>query len=615
MRVLYLCAAGLVALSAGCRQAVPPGQPTNGATASPAAETARLTSYLDAEYEKELAMSPESLTGQGRKEQYDRLDDRSEAAEERLFEWRRASVAGMKASFDYDRLDDAGKTSFDIWAQELERAERGRAFRNHGYIFVLGGPHVGLPQFLINFHRVDGKADMLAYIARLSKVGEAIDQLRVRAEAAATKGIRPPRFAYAQALTETRAIITGEPFSRGADSALLADARTKIAALEKNGTIRPDEAQALVTQATAALTGQLQPAYQRLAAWLEADATHTPELAHGVSALPDGGAYYNAALELQTTTRMTSDEIHALGLSEVARIRAELDALKTRVGFAGALPEFFANMRSDRRFYFPNTDEGRRGYLAMAESLLGTMQQKLPQYFGLLPKAPLVVKRVEAFREEAGGAQHYFAGTPDGSRPGTFYAHLSDMNAMPKHQLETVAYHEGVPGHHLQISIAQELTGLPKFRTQYVYGAFAEGWGLYAESLGKEMGFYTDPYSDVGRLGAEMWRAIRLVVDTGLHARGWSEQQAVDYFLANSPMAEGAVRSEVRRYLVWPGQATTYKLGMLTIQRLRDEARRELGPSFDYRAFHDVVLGGGSLPLPVLEGRVRRWIAAQQGGK
>jgi uncharacterized protein (DUF885 family) len=309
---------------------------------------------------------------------------------------------------------------------------------------------------------------------------------------------------------------------------------------------------------------------------------------------------------------MTADEIHALGLSEVARIRAEMEAIKARVGFTGPLNEFFAFMRNDRQFYFDNTDQGRADYLALAEKYLGGMQKKLPEYFGLLPKAALIVKRVEPFREEPGGAQHYFGGTPDGSRPGIFYAHLSDMKAMPKFGLEDVAYHEGVPGHHLQISIAQERTGMPRFRTQYGYTAYIEGWALYSEALGKEMGFFTDPYSDFGRLAGEIWRAIRLVVDTGLHAKGWSEAQAVDYFLANSPQPEAAVRSEIRRYIVNPGQATSYKIGMMTIQRLRDEAKEALGARFDYRAFHDVVLGGGSVPLPVLEGRVRRWIAAHR---
>ena len=595
------------AIVSACGQATQPGPAAQ--QADPAKETARLNAYLDAEYEKELAMSPTSLTMQGRKEQYDSLDDFSDANEQRLLEWRRTSVAGMKSAFSYDSLDDEGKTSFDIWAQELDRAERNRRYTDHAYIFINGGSHVSLPQFLINFHRVDDPQDMDAYIARLGQVGRAIDQLIARAQGASAKGIRPPRFAFEQALRESRNIITGAPFGPGADSALFADARSKVAALEKAGKINAAAAAALTTRVRSVLVSDVRPAYERLVAWLETDARNTPAEPQGVSVLPDGRAFYDASLAQQTTTSMTSDEIHALGLSEVARIRGEMEAVKARVGFTGTLPAFFASMRNNRRFFLPNTDDGRKAYLAMAEQFLGAMEKKLPDYFGILPKAPLVVKRVEAFREEAGGAQHYFAGTPDGSRPGIFYAHLSDMNAMPTYQLEDIAYHEGVPGHHMQVSIAQERTGLPKFRTQYFYGAYAEGWGLYAEALAKEMGFFTDPYSEMGRLSGEMWRAIRLVVDTGIHAKGWTEQQSVDYFLANSPMAEGAVRSEVRRYFVWPGQATTYKIGMLTLQRLRDDARGNLGTRFDYRAFHDVVLGGGSLPLPVLEGRVRRWQA------
>ena len=599
----------VVALS-GCHAAQE--TPSQDLATRQAAETARLTAYLDTEYEKELAMSPESLTSQGRKEQYDRLDDRSEAGEDRVLAWRRQSVADMKSSFNYDGLDDDGKTSFDIWSLELDRAEQSRAFRDHEYFFSLGGVHVGLPQFLINFHRVDDRPDMEAYISRLSRVGDALDQVLTRAQASAAKGIRAPAFSYEQALSETRRVITGAPFSRGADSALLADVKTKVGALEKNGTITADEAKTLVAAASEALTSKVKPAYERLAAWLEADAKHTSPQARGVSALPDGAAYYNAALALQTTTTMTSDEIHALGLEEVARIRGEMETLKTSIGFKGTLQEFFKYLRTDKQFFFPNTDAGRQAYLALAERYLGDMQKRLPEYFGVLPKTGLIVKRVEPFREEPGGAQHYFGGTPDGSRPGIFYVHLSDMNAMPKYQLEDIAYHEGVPGHHLQISLQQERKGMPKFRTQYGYGAFAEGWGLYAETLAREMGFFTDPYSDFGRLGNEMWRAIRLVVDTGIHAKGWTEPQAIDYFLANSPIAEGAIRSEVRRYFVWPGQATTYKIGMIRIQRLRDEARQALGPRFDYRAFHEVVLGGGSVPLPVLEARVRRWIASQK---
>jgi uncharacterized protein (DUF885 family) len=291
-----------------------------------------------------------------------------------------------------------------------------------------------------------------------------------------------------------------------------------------------------------------------------------------------------------------------------------MEAIKTQVGFAGSLDEFFQFMRTNPQFILPNTDAGRAQYIKAAEDYLSAMTAKLPEFFGLLPKGQLVVKRVEAFREQPGGAQHYRRGSVDGTRPGTFYAHLSDMNAMPTFQLEAIAYHEGNPGHHLQGTIAQELTGLPKFRTQYGYAAYSEGWALYTELLGKEMGFYTDPYSDFGRLSTEIWRAVRLVVDTGLHAKGWSEEQAVQYFLANSASAEGAVRSEIRRYIVNPGQATAYKIGMQKILDLRAEAKATLGERFDIRAFHDVVLGGGGVPLPVLEQRVRSWVKAQQGG-
>ena len=340
---------------------------------------------------------------------------------------------------------------------------------------------------------------------------------------------------------------------------------------------------------------------------------NTDEIATGVWNLPDGPAYYEEQLANQTTTDVTADEVHALGLREVARIKTAMEAIKELVGFDGSLQAFFSFVREDPQFYFPNTDAGREGYLQAARESLGVIQERLPEYFGILPRADLVVKRVEAFREQPGAAQHYVRGTPDGSRPGTYYAHLIDMNAMPKPAMEGIAYHEGIPGHHMQISIAQELTNIPMFRTQSGFSAFTEGWGLYAEFLAKEMGAYEDPYSDFGRLSGEIWRAIRLVVDTGLHAKGWTEEEAVEYFLVNSPAAEGQIRSEVRRYIVWPGQATAYKIGMLRIQELRARAEAALGEEFDIRGFHDTVLGGGALPLPILERRVDDWVAATIG--
>jgi uncharacterized protein (DUF885 family) len=433
------------------------------------------------------------------------------------------------------------------------------------------------------------------------------------AKLAAAEGNHAPRFAYDQALSESRNVITGAPFSSGVDSPLWADAKAEIKTLLDGNKITADEARALEQAVRAALTDKVKPAYERVIAWLETDRANTAEQAQGAGQLmKDGAAYYDVALELMTTTTLTADQIHELGLKEVARIQAEMEAIKTSTGFAGTLQDFFVFMRTDPQFHLPDTDEGRAAYIKLAEDYLASIEGKLPEYFGILPKAKLVVRRVEAFREEDGGAQHYFPPTPDGSRPGIFYAHLSDMNAMPTYELESITYHEGNPGHHMQIAIAQELTGIPKFRTQFSSTAYQEGWALYTETLAKEMGQYADPYSDYGRLSAEIWRAIRLVVDTGLHAKGWSEDQAVAYFRENSSVPETAIKSEIRRYIVWPGQATAYKVGMIRIQELRAMAQAELGDKFTMAGFHDTVLGGGALPLPVLEARVKRWVETQK---
>ena len=572
-----------------------------------------LTVFLDAEYEKSLQLSPESLTGQGRKDQYDKLDDRSDAGADKELAWRRQSIADMKAKFDPARLDEEGRTSFEVWAYSLEQDEKANQFRRYPYLAgELGGDHTGLPQFLITQHRVDEKKDMEAYIARVGLIATALDQDIVGAKASAALGIRMPRFMYAKATDEAKKVTTGAPFDKGKDAALFADGKGKIAALLKAKKITDAEAKELTANLAKAMTETMKPAYGRYIGWLKSDVANTTPDAKGVGALPNGEAWYNAALSLRTTTDMTADEIHQLGLTEVKRIQGEMEAVKEKTGFKGSLQDFFKYMRTEKKFFLPNTDAGREQYLKMARDDLAAMKAKLPEYFGKLPKADLVVKRVEAFREVPGGAQHYESGTPDGSRPGTFYVHLADMNAEPTYQLANIAYHEGLPGHHLQISIMQELTGLPKFRTQSFYTAYTEGWGLYSEALAKETGFDSDPYDDFGRLSGEIWRAIRLVLDTGIHSKGWTEEQAVAYFMANSAQPETAIRSEVRRYITTPGQATCYKIGMIRLQKLRDQAKAALGDKFDYRKFHDTVLGGGALPLPVLDARVQRWIESEK---
>jgi uncharacterized protein (DUF885 family) len=576
-------------------------------------ETARLNEWLDARYEERLDFSPLLKTQLGRKHDYERVDDFSESGDDAQLEWLRGTVRDLESEFERELLAPEAQTSYDLWRYGLERAEAARPFRRRGYVFhQMQGPHTFLPQGLINFHRVDEEADFVAYVARLREVGRALRQNLERAQLAASEGVHAPRFSYDAVIQQSRAVITGAPFGGGGDSPLYADVNAKLAALVSAGKVDTPRADELRAAAAAALSESVRPAYEALIAWAETDRANSDEIATGVWKLPDGAAYYAERLGASTTTTMTADEIHELGLAEVARIQAEMETIKRQVGFDGTLQAFFASLRGNPQFLFVNTDEGREGYLQTSRDHYAGIEARLPEYFGLLPRAGLVVRRVEAFREQPGAAQHYQQGTRDGSRPGTYYVHLIDMNSMPKVELETVAYHEGIPGHHLQISIQQELSSVPMFRTQSRYTAYIEGWGLYAERLAKEMGGFDDPYSDFGRLGGEIWRAIRLVVDTGLHAKGWTEQQAVEYFLANGPTSEGQVRAEIRRYIVTPGQATAYKVGMLKILELRERATAALGADFDIRAFHDTVLGGGALPLEILERRVDDWIAAER---
>jgi len=581
-------------------------------TASQQTETQRLNAWLDEQYAEQLETSPMTKTALGDKTDYGQLDDFSLAAEQRDLEWLRESVTTMLSEFDYARLTDDGKLSYDMWKFSLERAEAGVPFRQHGYIFGRGGPHAYLPNFLINFHRVDTVADLDAYVSRLRELDRVFTELLERSRAASAAGIRQPRFGYDFALAEIERVTAGAPFSNSdssPNSPLWTDLQSKTTALIDEGLLSAEEAQVYFQQIQALLAGEVKTAYEEVAAWLREDRELASEEAQGVWALPDGEAFYNYRLAQMTTVDLTAEEIHQIGLDEVARIQAEMETIKQQVGFDGSLQEFFTFMREDEQFYFPNTDEGRQAYLDLNNKYLDAIALKLPDYFGRLPKAALEVRRVEAFREQAGGAQHYSAGTPDGSRPGVFYSHMSDMSTLPIFQLEDVAYHEGSPGHHMQISIQQELEDVPKFRTQYRTTAYTEGWGLYSEWLAKEMGGFEDPYSDFGRLGGEIWRAIRLVVDTGIHSKRWTEEEAVQYFLANSPQAEGAVRSEIKRYIATPGQATAYKIGMLKIQEVRRNAEQALGEAFDIREFHDIVLGAGALPLPLLEARVNRWIS------
>lgn len=574
-------------------------------------ESQRLNQWLDVRYEELLSRQPIQMTMLGRKDRYDEIDDVSEAAEDEELQWRASTVKNLKANFSYADLSDDARISYDLWVYQYESAKALAPFRRHQYIFTqMSGVQSFFPEFLLNYHQVDNKSDMLAYISRIGGISRAIRQLLERAKAGAAEGVRPPRFAYEGVIREAQSLLDGTPFTEvnEQESALWADVNAKIAALVEAKSIDEDAAITLRQAAKEALLQHFQPAYTELIAWFEADIENCSKEALGVGALPNGEAFYNAMLAYRTTSNLTANEIHEIGLKEVARIRDEMDAIKTEIGFEGSLMSFFEFIRSDPQFYYTDDEAGRQRYIDDSEQALALINNKLPEYFGILPKADLVVKRVEPFREQDGAAAHYRPGTPDGSRPGTYYLHLSDMSAMNTTGLESTAYHEGNPGHHMQVSIAQELKGVPLFRTKAFFYSYIEGWALYSEALAKEMGAYKDPYSDFGRLQMEIWRAIRLVVDTGIHAKGWTEEQAVNYFLENSATPEVKAVSEVQRYFVLPGQATSYKIGMLKLQQLRAKAESELGEKFDIRGFHDAVLGGGAVPEPILERVVQNWI-------
>ncbi|MCA8902824.1 MAG: DUF885 domain-containing protein [Hyphomonas sp.] len=580
-----------------------------------AAESARLNVWLDRKFEETVARSPIAQTYLGIKTDYGKWDDVSDANDLKELEIMRADMAEMKASFDPDLLDHQAKLSWRIAERNLQQEEADHPFRHHRYVFdQMNGVQAEIPAFLINQHRIDTKSDAEAYISRLNGVPAYLEQNLENSRIALGMGIQPPAFVYDYVLSDAQGVITGYPFDEsGEDSPLMEDFRAKVTGLTEDDTISPEEAGALIAAAAEALKTSVGPAYDAAIAEL-AEQAKTATSDDGVWKMPDGAAYYAANLARETTTDMTAEEIHALGLAEIERIHGEMRAIMEKTGFEGDLKGFFDFMRTDPQFFKPNTDEGRAEYLAEATAIIDQMRADLPSVFNTFPKADMIVKAVEPFREKSAGKAFYSQPSPDGSRPGTYYANLYRMQDMPTYQMQALAFHEGIPGHHMQIAIAQELTGVPEFRKYGDFTAFIEGWGLYSELLPKDMGYYTDPYDDFGRLAMEIWRAARLVVDTGIHDKHWTREQAVQYLIDNTPNPEGDCRKAIDRYIVMPGQATAYKIGMNRIVELREKARTELGDKFDIRTFHDVVLKDGAVPLAILEENVDSWIAETKSG-
>ena len=467
-----------------------------------------------------------------------------------------------------------------------------------------GGKHSRIPSFLINYNKVDEEQDIKDYIGRLRNVeplmDDLIEQLRLRQDVRKIA----PAFVFPQAIKTSENIISGYPFEEtDTKNVIYNDFMKKLNALDIS------DAQKLRYQSEVetVLVTIVNYSYTKLIDFLKKQ-QKLADNNHGVWKYDDGAQYYQHTLDGYTTLGLTGEEIHEIGLSEVERIHGEIYQIMDQVSFEGTLKEFFDFMREDDQFYYPEGPVGRQMYLDQVQVVVDTLANRIEELFYGLPSIPLQVNAVEAYREASAGIAFYQRGQADGSRPGTYYANLYRMRDMPIYKLENLAYHEAIPGHHMQISIQLEVEDMPSFRKYGGYSVFAEGWALYSETLPKEIGLYKDPYSDFGRLSGELWRACRLVVDTGVHHYKWTREEGIDYYMNNTANPEGDCIGMVERHIVWPGQAVSYKIGMIKVQELRAYAEQELGSKFSLQEFHDVVLKNGSVTMDILEDIVYAWV-------
>lgn len=579
-----------------------------GTKAHVQSETLRINDWFEDRYQDSLASSPLTKTYLGIKDAQDQVDDVSQAAIDEEYALGQHWTSEMKKNFNFERLDVQGKLSFRLFDYDAAMNKSTHAYLGHEYVFNhMSGPHTEFPTFMVNFHAVESAQDAKAYIARLTQTQRYIGQYSTRMQAQFERGIVLPKFVYAKLITASENVIAGQPYNGETDSPLFSDVKAKINALDIEDALK----NALIDQAATALLGSVKPAYTDLIAKFKAHAKQAGN-DDGAWKLPNGEAYYQSRLKYYTTTDLTADEIHNIGLAEVARIQDEMRAIMKQVEFKGDLQAFYNFLRSDSQFTFSNDDKGRAQYMREATAIIDNMKGKLDGLFITKPKADMIVKRVEPFREATAFGAFYDQPALDGSRPGTYFINLKDVRQQPTYLMQALAYHEGIPGHHMQIAISLELDGIPEFRKQGGHTAYIEGWALYAESVPAELGLYTDPYKDFGRLSMEIFRAARLVVDTGIHSKKWTREQAVQYMLENIANPEGDIRAEIDRYIVWPGQATAYKIGMLKIQELKTKSKTALGADFDIRIFHDVILASGSLPLSILEEQVDAYVTDTQ---
>jgi uncharacterized protein (DUF885 family) len=582
--------------------AMPQTLPQQPAPISPSAVAQRekaLNTVFSDYWQQQLKDSPEFASTLGDKRYDDQLSD--------------YSVAGYNAHLERDRtflerlgaIDTIGlpaqqDLSKDLLVRRLVDEQEEARFKPWELpVSQFGGLHLELPQ-LVPQLSFDTAEDYDHYISRLDKIPTAFSQITDNMMTGMDDNREPPKYLLEKVLVQVNTLARQKP----EDSPFALPLKKFPASI-------PQAQQAEIRQQMLkAIATQVLPAYARFGRFLSAQYIPHGRAEPGIWSLPDGDAYYKFLVRQSTTTDLTPDQIHKIGEQQVVEDEAQMTAIAKKLGFAD-LRALRASIPGNPKLHPTSAD----ALIAVYRGYLEGMKPKLPQLFGRLPKAPLEIQPVPAYMAKDQAAAYYQRGTPDGKRPGIFFVNTYNYAQRSLTMAETVAYHEGLPGHHLQISIAQELTDVPDFRKHNYYTAYTEGWGLYAERLGKDVGFYTDPYSDYGRLEGDIWRAIRLVVDTGVHSEHWNRQQMVDYFHTHSSIDDTNVQAEVDRYIAWPAQALGYKVGQLKFLELRAKAQKALGPKFDIRGFHDTILDSGALPLDIVEQRVDAWIASQQGGQ
>ncbi len=565
------------------------------ATRGAAADGERLHRLFAADWDYSMREYPEAATWFGYPGQDARWTDVSLAAVERRNR-EMENPARVLATIDRECLSAADQVHRDLFARGVEEALQGRRFRAELMpVSQMEGVQQSIAQ-LLTMMPATSVAQYENIVARLQAAPALVDQTIELMRAGLAAGLTPPRITLRDVPQQVRNQIVDD-----------ANASPMLAAFQRfPEAIGAADRERLARAARDAFAGGIAPAYRRLLAFLEEEYLPRTRETIAASDLPDGEAYYAYKVRQSTTTDLTPRAIHEIGLAEVQRIRAEMDGVVGSTGFTGSFAEFVSFLRTDSRFFFERPED----LLVAYRDICKRADPVLPRLFGTLPRLPYGVVPVPAYAEKSQTTAYYEPGSPAAGRPGNFFANTYDLRARPRWEMEALSLHEAVPGHHLQIALAQEMADMPEFRKNSFYTAYIEGWGLYAESLGGEMGFYRDPYSRFGQLTYEMWRAIRLVVDTGMHALGWSRERAIEFFVANAGKAEHDIVVEIDRYIVWPGQALAYKIGELKIKELRARATQALGERFDIRAFHDQVLGSGAVPLDVLEARIRAWISA-----